>query len=42
MVTKDHWEGDQCHITGKYRGSAHGDCHIKVKIIVKFLSYSTN
>ena len=22
---------DHCHITGKYRGSAHRDCNIKVK-----------
>ena len=24
--------GDRCHITGKYRGSAHRDCNIKVKL----------
>ena len=23
---------DQCHITGKYRGSAHKDCNINVKL----------
>ena len=23
---------DHCHITGKYRGSAHKDCNIKVKL----------
>ena len=23
---------DHCHITGKYRGSAHRDCNIKVKL----------
>ena len=23
---------DHCHITGKYRGSAHRDCHINVKL----------
>ena len=28
---------DHCHISGKYRGSAHGDCNIKVKINHKSL-----
>ena len=23
---------DHCHINGKYRGSAHGDCHINLKL----------
>ena len=23
---------DRCHITGKYRGSRHRDCNIKVKL----------
>ena len=23
---------DRCHATGKYRGSAHGDCNINVKL----------
>ena len=27
---------DHCHITGKYRGSTHGDCIIKVKLNKKF------
>ena len=25
---------DKCHITGKYRGSAHRDCNIKFKLEV--------
>ena len=31
---------DHYHITGKYRGSAHRDCTINVKLNYKFLSYS--
>ena len=27
---------DHCHITGKYKGSAHRDCNIKVKVNHKF------
>ena len=27
---------DPCHITGKYRGSAHRDCNINVKLNHKF------
>ena len=27
---------DNCHITGKYRGSAHRDCNINVKLNHKF------
>ena len=23
---------DHCHITGKYRGSAHNDCNLKLRI----------
>ena len=26
---------DACHITGKYRGSAHGDCNIKDRLKYK-------
>ena len=26
---------DHCHITGKYRGSAHGNCNINVKLNLK-------
>ena len=26
---------DHCHVTGKYRGSTHRDCNIKVKLIHK-------
>ena len=32
---------DHCHITGKYRGSAHKDCNIKVNLNHKGLSYFT-
>ena len=32
---------DHCHITGKYRGSTHKDCNIKVKLNHKALSYFT-
>ena len=28
---------DHCHITGKYRGSAHRDCNINVKLNHKIL-----
>ena len=28
---------DHCHITGKYRGSTHIDCHINVKLNLKIL-----
>ena len=36
-------DGDNhCDITGKFRGSAHRDCNIKVKWNRKFLSYFTN
>ena len=28
---------DHCHVTGKYRGSAHRDCYIKVKLYHKIL-----
>ena len=28
---------DHCHITGKYSGSAHGDCNIDVKLNHKIL-----
>ena len=27
--------GDYCHVIGKYRGSAHRDCNIKVKLNYK-------
>ena len=30
-----------CHITGKYGGSAHKDCDIKVKLNHNLLLYST-
>ena len=26
---------DHCHITGKYRGSSHRDCNIKIKLCHK-------
>ena len=29
---KDIWVRDHCHITGKYRGSAHQDCNLKLRI----------
>ena len=32
---------DHCHITGKYRASAHRDCNINVKLNHKSLSYFT-
>ena len=42
-MINDHIDNDvkityRCHITGKYRGSAHRDCSINVKSY-KFLSY---
>ena len=32
---------DYCHLTEKYRGSAHRDCNINFKLNHKFLSYFT-
>ena len=32
---------DHCHITGSNRGSVHRDCNISIKLIIKFLLYST-
>ena len=26
---------DNCHVTGKYRGSAHKDCNVNVKLSYK-------
>ena len=31
---------DNCRITGKYRGSAHRDCNIKLKLSCKILVVS--
>ena len=31
-MKKDIRVRDHCHITGKYRGSAHQDCNLKLKI----------
>jgi len=31
-VGKDIRVRDHCHITGKYKGSAHQDCNLKLKI----------
>ena len=28
---------DHCYVTGKYRGSVHGDCNINVKLNQKIL-----
>ena len=33
----DHWVRDHCNITGKYRGSAHRDRNINVKLNRKVL-----
>ena len=30
---KDMRVSDQCHITGRYRGSAHQDCNINYRLI---------
>ena len=32
---------DHCHIIGKYRGSAHKDCNINLRLNQKLLSYFT-
>ena len=38
---EDEKVGDHCHITGKYRGSAHWDCNINFQLTRKFLQYFT-
>ena len=30
---------DHCHVTGKYRGSAHTDCNLSYRLTIKFMSY---
>ena len=34
---KDICVTDHCHITGKYRGSAHQECNLKLKIKPKYI-----
>ena len=29
----------QCHITGKFRGAAHNQCNLKLKILKNYLSF---
>ena len=36
-ISNDVEERDHCHITGKYRGSAHKDCNINLKLNLKEL-----
>ena len=33
---------DHCHITGKYRGYAHGSCNINLRLIEKVLAIFHN
>ena len=30
---------DHCHVTGKYRGSAHTDCNLSYRLTNKIMSY---
>ena len=35
VIKKDIRVRDHCHITGKYRGSAHQDCNINFRLTAK-------